>query len=64
MLRFAKAEQWVFVVIVFIIMLISKKSKLHRNSHAIEKASSMCLQKIVPMGIKSVESQKPKHTEK
>ena len=47
MLRFVKAKQWVFVVILFIILLISKMSKLHRNSRKIEKASSMCLQKSV-----------------
>ena len=47
MLRFVKAKQWVFVVILFIILLLLKMSKLHRNSHKIEKASSMCLQKSV-----------------
>lgn len=34
-------------------------SKLQRNSHKTEKASSLCPYKGVPVKIKSVESQKP-----
>lgn len=34
-------------------------SKLQKNSHKTGETSSLCMKKGVPVGIKSVESQKP-----
>lgn len=36
-----------------------KMSKLQKNSHKTGETSSLCMKKGVPVGIKSVESQKP-----
>lgn len=69
------AQRCVVILFIFLLIFITSKkkenkttevkkqtkkmSKLQKNSHKTGETSSLCMKKGVPVGIKSVESQKP-----